>query len=355
VEIAEHEKARRPFTTALLITDREGEVPATRILEAGNVDQPRDAVTPGIPSALDPNPAAIAPARRGGSSGRRSALADWLVSAENPLTARVIVNRVWQSYFGNGIVATPSDFGLAGAAPTHPELLDWLASDFRANGWSLKKLHRRILTSATYRQRSTISTGEGSHTNTTLQRQTPRRLTAEMLRDTMLAVAGRLTQHPGGPPVWPELSKDVLNANPALLDDNKEKTKGWYPSPKEQLSVRSLFLIQKRTVPVPMMAAFDQPDNAVSCARRSTSNVAPQALTLLNSEFAAEIAKAFAGRVAREAGEDLARQVERAFRIALQRDPDESERAACLKFRQERSLPELCRAVLNVNEFIFID
>ena len=269
---------------------------------------------------------------------RELALADWLVSERNPLTARVLVNRVWQSHFGEGLVATPNDFGHAGARPSNPELLDFLAREFVRGGWSLKKLHRLIVTSAAY------------------QRAAPaRRLTAEALRDSMLAVAGRLTPCEGGPPVWPELPAEVLQASPATLDDNAEKTKGWYPSPPEKLGVRSIYLVQKRGLRVPWMETFDQPDNSTSCARRTVSTVAPQALTLLNSPFATDMANAFAARVQREAGDHPAAQIDRAFALALQRPPDDAERASCIRFRAERSLPELCRALLNLNEFAYRD
>ncbi|HZJ17241.1 MAG TPA: DUF1553 domain-containing protein, partial [Chthoniobacteraceae bacterium] len=265
-------------------------------------------------------------------------LAEWVVSEHNPLTARVLVNRVWQNCFGEGLVATPNDFGRAGARPSDPELLDWLASEFVNGGWSLKKLQRLIFTSATYRQS-----------------RVPRRLTAEQLRDTMLAVAGRLTPEGGGPPVWPELPDEVLKANPAFLDDNGEKTKGWYPSSPEKRNVRSIFLVQKRTVRVPLMETFDLPENAVSCARRNVSTVAPQALTLLNSPFAAEMSRAFAERVMKEVADDPDAQVGRVFALALQRESDARERATCLHFRAEHSLAELCRAALNLNGFSYVD
>ena len=337
-EVQALKKQTRAFTTGLLATDENATPPATRILFQGDITKPREPVAPGFLSALDPNPAPIAKPARADSAGRRAALADWLVSPRNPLTARVIVNRVWQSYFGEGIVATPSDFGLAGARPSNPALLDFLASEFVREGWSLKKLRRRIVTSAAYRQAGK-----------------PRRLTAEALRDAMLAVAGRLTPYEGGPPLWPALPDEVIQANPAILDDNAEKTKGWYPSPPEKLGVRSIFLVQKRGVHLPMMETFDQPDNALSCPCRTVSTVAPQALTLLNSPFATEMANAFADRIRREAGDDPAAQIDRAFALALQRPPDADERARCLRFRAERSLPELCRALLNLNEFAYRD
>ncbi|HET6407030.1 MAG TPA: DUF1553 domain-containing protein, partial [Chthoniobacteraceae bacterium] len=338
-EVQALKKQLKPFTIALLATDSDGETPATVILGGGQLDQPKDAVVPGFLSALDPNPAPIAKPARTQSSGRRTALADWIVSPRNPLTARVIVNRIWQQHFGEGLVGTPNDFGLAGAQPTNPELLDWLATEFMRDGWSLKKLHRLIVTSATYRQRNAI----------------PRRVTAEMLRDSILAVSGKLLPTDSGAPVWPELPAEVLKANPAFLDDNAEKTKGWYPSPADKASVRSVFLVQKRTVRVPMLETFDQPENANSCARRNVSTVAPQALTLLNSPFAIDAANALAARIQAEAGDDAGKQVDRAFALIVQRAPAADEREACVQFRQNRSLGELSRTLLNLNEFVYVD
>ena len=337
-EVQALKKQLRPFTTGLLASDENSTPPATHILFQGDISKPREAVPPGFLSALDPNPAPTAKPARADSTGRRTALADWLVSERNPLTARVLVNRVWQGCFGEGLVATPNDFGLAGARPSNPELLDFLAREFVRGGWSVKKLHRLIVTSTAY------------------QRAAPaRRLTAEALRDSMLAVAGRLTACEGGPPVWPELPAEVLLASPAILDDNAEKTKGWYPSPPEKLGVRSIYLVQKRGLRVPWMETFDLPDNALSCPNRTVSTVAPQALTLLNSPFATDMASAFAARVQREAGDDPTAQIDRAFALALQRPPDDAERASCVRFRAERTLPELCRTLLNLNEFAYRD
>jgi hypothetical protein len=347
---AEKKKERRPFTTALLAADDETPPKPTRILFQGDLKEPRETVSPGFLSALDPNPAPIRKPQRDKSTGRRTTLAEWLVGTDHPLTSRVLVNRIWQMHFGEGLVATPNDFGLAGARPTHPELLDWLAREFMRRGWSLKQLHRLIVMSATYRQ-SSLGTGD----QRLLARQRARRLTGEALRDSMLAVAGRLQPGGGGPPLWPELPAEVLRANPAFLDDNAEKTKGWYPSPHDKTNVRSIYLVQKRTVRVPLLEAFDLPENAVSCARRTISTVAPQALTLLNSPFALEMANAFAERVEADAGCDSKAQVDRAFRLALQRLPDSDERAASLQLRERRSLAELCRVLMNLNEFVYVD
>lgn len=378
--LAAVKKQRREFAMGLLMTDKNGPPPVTKILFQGNHKQERDAVEPGFLSALDPNAAVIHPAAGTNTTGRRLTLAEWIASPTNPLTARVFVNRVWQQHFGTGIVETANDFGLAGARPTNPELLDWLAGEFVRGGWSVKRLHRLIVTSVAYRQRSDGAVepwsdesgraSQGANTpalqhsdsaavtdsgNTLLWRQNPRRLTAEQLRDALLATAGSLQFRSGGTPVWPDLPAEILQANPAFLDDNETKTKGWYPSPKPEQNVRSVFLVQKKTVRVPFMETFDLPENSVSCARRTQSTVAPQALSLLNSSLAVEAANAFAERVRREAGESLPAQVSRAFRLALQRAPTPGERSLCLRLAEQRSLPELCRALLNLNEFAYVD
>jgi mono/diheme cytochrome c family protein len=363
-------KERRAFTLALLMTDNPEKIPVTKVLFQGNHKDPRDPVVPGFLSALDPNPAEIKKPLNVKTTGRRLTLADWITSTNHPLTARVFVNRAWQQHFGSGLVATANDFGLAGAKPTHPELLDWLAGEFVRGGWSVKQLHRLMVTSAAYRRGSVISESvnsksvKASHTAapitdsllTDYSHQNIRRLSAEQLRDALLAVSGLLKlEHAGGPPVWPDLPPEILQANPAFLDDNETKTKGWYPSPKTNQNVRSVFLIQKRTVRVPFLETFDLPENSVSCARRNESIVAPQALSLLNSSLTVEASRALAGRVQREAGEDLAKQVNRAFALALQRAPAPDERRACMELVRQRSLAELCRALLNLNEFIYVD
>ncbi len=359
VRIASFRKDRRNFTLGLLMTDRDGPPPITRILFQGNHQQERAEVQPGFPSVLDPNPAPIQPAPNPATTGRRLALARWIASPTNPFTARVFVNRVWQQHFGRGLVETANDFGLAGQRPSHPELLDWLASEFVRNGWSVKHLHRLIVLSATYRQHSLHSNpSDGSASdpdNLLWSRQNPRRLSAEQLRDALLLTAGLLQHRDGGPPIWPDLPPEILQANPAFLDDNETRTKGWYPSPRDQQTVRSVFLIQKRTVRVPFMETFDLPENSTSCARRTESTVAPQALSLLNSPLAVECARSLANRLQHEAGPDLSAQVHHAFKLVLQRAASTEEHRSCLNLARSRSLPELCRALLNLNEFAYVD
>jgi mono/diheme cytochrome c family protein len=360
-QVDELKKQKRPFTLGLLMVDNPEKIPVTKVLFQGNHKDPRAAVEPGFISALDPNPAAIQKPANTKSTGRRLTLANWIASKENPLTARVFVNRAWQQHFGQGLVATPNDFGLAGARPTHPELLDWLANEFTGSGWSVKSLHRLMVTSAAYRQSSTVgkpvtSKGKDVESVTDYSHQNIRRLSAEQLRDSLLSVSGILKlEHTGGPPIWPELPPEVLQANPAFLDDNETKTKGWYPSPKTNQNVRSLFLVQKKTVRVPFMETFDLPENSVSCARRTESIVAPQALTLLNNAVSIEAARAVASRVERAAGTNVTKQIQSAFAFTLQRPADKAEVRACTALLQQRNLTELCRALLNLNEFIYID
>jgi hypothetical protein len=218
-------------------------------------------------------------------------------------------------------------------------------------GWSLKKLVRSLVISAAYRQSAATSkTAEDLYGGMRM-----RRLTAEQLRDAMLFAAGSLSTKADGPPIWPDLPSEILVANPAFLDDNAEKTKGWYPSPPPEQKCRTIFLVQKRTVRVPLLEAFDLPENAVPCGRRNVSTVAPQALSLLNSPFAVGVAGDFASRVAKEAGQDPSRQIDRAYALALQRAADPQERDLCMKLLRSRSLPELCRAILNLNEFAYVD
>lgn len=346
---------RRAYDVGLLMTDQAEEIAATHILYQGDYRAPRDAVVPGFLSALDPNPAPIVEPAHQRTKGRRLALANWIVSPDNPLTARVLVNRLWQQHFGRGLVSTPNDFGLAGNRPTHPELLDYLARELIVRGWSIKQIHRLIVTSAAYRQSSRRPPRDTDPENLLLGRQTLHRLSAEQLRDSLLSCSGLLVPATGGEPVWPELPPEILQANPAFLDDNATRTKGWYPSPASVQHVRSVYLVQKRTVKVPFLETFDLPENLVSCARRTTSIVAPQALSLLNSRLAVESGQALAARVENAAGEDRDRQIREAFRLTLARAPQADELVACRALLEQRSLPELCRVLFNLNEFIFVD
>ncbi len=346
---------KRLLTKGFVMHDKADSVQPTHVLIGGDHRAPKDLVEPGFPSALFPNaPTMIKPAKVS-TTGRRLTLARWMSSRENPWTARVIVNRLWQNYFGQGIVATPNDFGMTGALPTHPELLDYLAMELIDSGWSLKHIHRLIVSSSTYRQQSIADApAEDSRKLATLRNHL-RRTSAEQLRDSILSVSGLLQERAGGPPVWPVLDEATLAANPAVLDDNETKTKGWYPSPLSEQSVRSLYLIQKRTIRIPWMETFDLPENAVSCGRRESSLVAPQSLAMMNGSLSLQASKRIADEIAEEPHWHEQQKIEEVFRRILSRGPRQQELASCRLFLDSRSLVELCLVLLNTNEFAFID
>jgi hypothetical protein len=281
----------------------------------------------------------------------RTRLARWLASPEHPLTPRVLVNRVWAYHFGNGLIRTVNDFGTKGDRPSHPELLDWLASSFLHDGWRLKPLHRRIVLSATYRQsgRSPIAdeAHRGDPEGRLLWRFPRRRLSAEEIRDAMLAASGRLNPKAGGPSV-------TVPVDPGLVD-LLYKPSQWQvtPQPSEH-DRRTVYLFAKRNLRLPFLEAFDAPALQTSCPRRESSTHAPQALALLNGSLPNELARAFADRLRRESGDDTSRAVDRAFRLALGRAPNEAERSASLAYLRDQPLEEFALAVFNLNGFLYV-
>ena len=319
--------------TGLFATDDKDHIEPIRVLDQGNYQKPLETVEPGFPSVLFPNAPPIEPPVHGRTTGRRLALARWIISKENPWTARVIVNRVWQNLFGQGLVATSNDLGITGSAPISKELLDHLSVYLVEHDWSLKVLIKYIVESDAY------SAPIGPWRKL-------RRLSAEQLRDVVLQTTGQLQHRNGGPPVWPVLSDDVLRSNPAVLDDNETKTKGWYPSPESHQTVRSLYLVQKRTVRVPWMESFDLPENTVSCARRDASIVPSQALALLNADWVAQASGQLAGRI---------EKITDAYRAILGRDPSETEHRMCEEYlNRGRSFQELVLVLVNSNELGFV-
>jgi hypothetical protein len=321
-----------------------------RVLRRGELNKPRDVVGPGVPAVL-------APACRGPDwsivppGRRRAALARWLTAPDNPLTARVLVNRVWGWHFGQAIVRTPGDFGAQGEPPTHPELLDWLARDFVDHGWSLKHLHRRILLSHTYRM-SSVADGRGLDVDPEdrlLWHFPRRRLEGESVRDAMLACAGTVNPKPYGPAVVPPLSKDELTG---LFD-----AKGKWPVTRDaaEHTRRSVYLLVRRTFLYPVFAAFDPPEVMTSCPRRQQTVVPTQALALLNSPLAREQAAAFARRLTAEGGGRPEQAVARAWRLAFGRPATPAEAERALAFLRDRSLADLCLALFNANEFVYLD
>jgi hypothetical protein len=270
-------------------------------------------------------------------------LAKWIASAENPLTARVIVNRLWHYHFGRGLVETPSDFGINGAKPTHPELLDWLASELIARGWSLKAVHRLIVTSATYRQSSEMSP-LGARIDADarlLWRYPPHRLEAEALRDAIVAVAGNLNLKMGGP------GFDLFEPNNNYVKVYHSRTNF---GPEEWR--RMIYQAKPRMQLDNTFGAFDCPDAGQIAPRRTSSTTPLQALNLLNSPFVLQQARLFGARLEREAKPDGA--VSRAFQLALNREPTSEESLAARKLVEEYGLIALCRGLLNANEFLYV-
>jgi hypothetical protein len=260
-----------------------------------------------------------------------------------------MVNRLWQHHFGRGIVATASDFGVRGEAPTHPELLDWLATEFVERGWSIKQMHKLMLMSATYQQASeSPRTAVRGHSidpeNLFLGRMNRQRLEAEIIRDSLLAVSGRLNNKMAGPSVFVPMPPDT-----------KMAVKEWPVTPNaDEHRRRSIYLFARRNLKHPLLETFDLPDTNQSCPKRQQSTTGPQALALLNSGDVTAAAKAMAIRIGDEAKSGDER-VNRAFRLAFARPASAEELRAAREFLRESPLSELCRALLNANEFVYVD
>ena len=338
-----------PLPTISTVHDVSGELTPIHVLKRGDPERKGKAVGMRVPSALLPENAPELPPQ---TKAPRTHLAAWINAPDNPLTARVLVNRVWQYHFGQGIVATPNDFGVNGSSPSHPELLDYLASEFLANGRRIKPLHRLILLSSTYRQASRSpesALGRRKDPDNHLLWHAPRRrLQAEELRDGMLSVAGKLNRKAGGPSVVVPVDSDLVQ----LLYDPKQWT---VTADAAEHDRRSVYLLVKRNLHLPFLEVFDQPDAATSCPRRSSSTHALQALELLNGSTAQRLAGLFAQRLAREAGPDPARQVERAYLLATGRPPTAGEKELAVKFLAKQPLSEFALAVFNLNAFLYID
>jgi mono/diheme cytochrome c family protein len=342
-------------------------VEPTRVLYRGNPVQPKEAVQPAVPAVLSFE-ALSPPAARAQSSGRRLWLARWLTDPRHPLTARVAVNRIWQGHFGEGIVASENDFGVMGQRPSDPKLLDWLASELVARGWSMKQLHRLIVLSSTYRAGHA---GRKSGADAAVAGGRPsRRLEGEVIRDSMLAVSGKLNPRREGPGIYPELPR-------AVLEGQSRPGDGWGKSDEQEASRRSVYIFSKRSLAVPELELLDSPDTTSSCEERSVSTIAPQALTFMNGQFVNRQATYFADRLRREAGDEPAAQIGHAFRLALCRPPTPAELAESQRFlaRQQAQIVQdrrgvigganpspapdraalisFCRVLFNTNEFFY--
>ncbi len=342
----------QPFAHAVRNVPNTGDrpfLPVTFVRVKGEFDKPGEPVQPGFPRVIlgKDEDAALTTDQFGNVRGWRMPLAQWITHRSNPLTARVMVNRVWQHLFGAGIVATPSDFGRNGATPTHPELLDWLAARFMEDGWSVKKTIRRIMLSAAYRQTS-IRAGEREvredPDNALLWRQNRRRLEGDIVRDMVLHRTGSLNMDAGGPGVFVPL--------PAAMKERMtiKNIPSWTPTEGPEANRRSVYVFQRRQLEVPFLSTFDAPVLQFSCERRTASTTALQALTLLNDELVVKHSAAMAERLQARAS-SREEQVARAFEQILGREPSAKEKAEALAL----PLASLCRLLLNTNEVLYVD
>ncbi len=336
-ELAKYDALKpSPLTPAMTVRDVGAEAPLTRIpRKTAGPD-----VAPGFLTLLDDGPATVTPLPTRASSGRRLTLANWLTRPDNPLTSRVIVNRIWQYHMGRGLVTTSSDFGKLGEPPSHPELLDWLAQRFVADGWSFKKMHRLLVTSRTYQQSATAPASDlalkKDPENRLWWKMPTRRLDAEQIRDAILSATGKLDLTMGGPGV-----------------EAKEPR-------------RSIYTKVRRNTREPLLDVFDAPEGFTSTAQRNVTTTPTQALLMFNSPFMLAQAKAFADRLEQEKSPDA---VERAYRLALGRAPTRAEKNLADAFLREQmgriagqpagraapALVDFCHVLLNANEFLYVD
>jgi hypothetical protein len=345
IELTEPE----PLPTAYAVQNA-AQAPQAHILKIGDVHQKLGPVDPGLPSVLSVNNGDVTK----DACSRRSALANWLASPDHPLTARVMVNRIWQFRMGIGLVRTPNDFGRLGERPTNPKLLDWLATEFMEQNWSVKAIDRMIVLSSAYMQ----SGADDPHKskidadNALYWRTNRRRLEGEAIRDGVLAVAGKLNPRMGGVPVKVPIEQEIYD----LIFSEAEPDNLWPLLPDEnEHNRRSLYLLNKRTVRLPLLMNFDQPDAMTSCPVRPTSTHALQALSLMNSELMHKQSEAFAKRLETECGTDRSCQLRRAYKLTLARPPKASEIKMANEFLAGKGLmPDFCLALLNRNEFIYI-
>ena len=361
-ELDELKSRKAPADRALVVTEAGPEAPETHLMLRGNPHSPGDKVEPGFLQVVGnvSTPTLPTPAPGSKSTGRRTVLADWIASPTNPLTARVMANRVWQYHFGRGIVKSSSNLGTQGDKPTHPELLDWLASELISGGWKLKSLHRTILRSDAYKMSSkpVEASLASDPTNDRFWRFDMRRLTAEEIRDSILSVTGALNLKMYGPGVYPEIPAEVMAGQ-------SQPGQGWGKTSVTEQSRRSVYVHVKRSLILPILESFDQAETDRSSPVRFATTQPTQALGMLNGSFMNRQASLFAERLGSEAGPEVASQVERALLLATGRTPTEKEigrgvgLVAALKDRDgmtaDRAMASFCLVVLNLNEFLYLD
>ena len=343
----------------LVIKEVGAQARETFVLIRGNANAESEKVEPGFPSVLSPPEPEIAPSPHGNSSGRRTALANWIASPENPLTARVMANRLWQHHFGVGIVETSNNFGAGGLDPTHPELLDYLATELVDGGWKLKRMHKLLMLSSTYRLSSgTNKSGlEKDPANRLVWHFNPRRLSSEELRDSILAANGSLNLRMGGPSFYPIIPAEILHGQ-------SRPGAGWGNSSDEDRARRAIYIFVKRSLVEPLMADFDFADVDSSCPVRFTTTQPTQSLNLMNSEFTNRQAAIFANFLKQQSPDDLAAQVKLGLAQTTQRQPSEADIQRGINLIKELkglgvsdddALKYFCLVTYNLNEFLYID
>ena len=326
------------------------EAPPNYFLIRGDPFSPGSPMSPGfLTAATYGAPPTALPRPDGRTSGRRLALAEWMASRDNPLTARVMVNRVWHHHFGRGIVRTLDNLGRMGDEPTHPELLDYLAVEFMDRGWSVKEMHRLLMTSEAYQMASAYEHADNRAAdpeNRLLWQYRPQRLEAEALRDAIMTVSGGIDLTVGGPPVFPHVPQELLlAARNGYWENQADGPEVWR---------RSVYVYRRRSLGFPFFDTFDLPDQNQTAAARNVSTVATQALTLMNNEFVLNQARVFAERLERAAPDDVDRQVDLAYRIALTRPPAPEEAEIARDLVSSQSLVDLTHVMLNLNEFLYL-
>jgi hypothetical protein len=341
--------APHPLASAYAFVNTGEPTPQSYILRLGDPHSPLSPVDPAAPFVLRP-PSPIPHS----SPGRRTAFANWLASTENPLTARVMVNRIWQFRMGEGLVRTPNDFGTMGDKPASHALLDWLAAEFMERGWSIKAMDRLVVTSSAYRQSSDPDEikSKVDPENRSLWRMNRKRLQAEMIRDATLSISGTINPAMGGRPVRIPIEPEVYD----LIFTEHERDGLWPVNPDKNVqNRRGIYLYNKRSVRLPLLTAFDQPDAITSCPVRPVSTHALQALSLFNSGFMQEVAHAFATRLEKSCGADRSCQIDTAWQLALSRRPRTKETQLAREFlRSGGTLPDFCLALFNRNEFLYV-
>jgi mono/diheme cytochrome c family protein len=364
---AETKKKRPADDYVMCLNEVPGQIPVTKLFARGDIQQPRQDIAPGELSVLSSDPSLI-PADDPAipTSGRRLAYAKHLTNGQHPLVARVLVSRFWMHHFGQGLVSTVGDFGVKGEKPSHPELLDWLARDFMDQGWTLKRLHRLILNSTAYRQVSTrrpdLDSIDGD--NRLLGRMNVRRLEAEVVRDSMLALSGKLVQKQGGKPA--PVSPDDVGQIVVAIDtrDSAGRPSGKVEPLGDEEFRRSIYVQVRRSMPLGVLEPFDMPRMAPNCERRPYSTASPQALMMMNNPFVIQQAEALAARI-RSTATEPAGQVQLAWKLVFGRTGNENDIATGVEFLATKtdatpeaanaSLNHFCQALLSANGFLYVD